>query len=128
MADVMSRRWTRPQDWITLVAGAFLALSPLWVGVSAGGAWAMVLIGLAVVVLAVIALARPGAFVDEWVTAVAGVVAFIAPWLFGYSDRTGAAWTSWIVGAIIVIAALTAVPLSRRVHNRQHRTAAHRAA
>ncbi|HLV59709.1 MAG TPA: SPW repeat protein [Natronosporangium sp.] len=119
MADVMTRPWTRPQDWISLVAGAYLVLSPLWVSVSAGGAWAMVLIGLAVVVLALIALARPGAYVDEWVTAAAGALAFLAPWLFGYADESGAAWTSWIVGLIVVISALSAVPISRQVAQRQ---------
>ncbi|HEY8453062.1 MAG: SPW repeat protein [Micromonosporaceae bacterium] len=123
MADVMTRPWTRPQDWISLVAGAYLVLSPLWVGVSAGGAWAMVLIGLAVVVLALIALSRPGAYVDEWVTAAAGALAFLAPWLFGYADESGAAWTSWIVGLIVVICALSAVPVSRRIAHGQHRAA-----
>lgn len=121
MADVTTRPWTRPQDWISLVAGAFLVLSPLWVDVSAGGAWAMVLIGLAVVALSLIALARPGAYVDEWLTAAAGALAFLAPWLFGYADEPGAAWTSWIVGVIVVISALSAVPVSRQVARREHR-------
>lgn len=123
MADILSRPWTRPQDWISLVAGAYLTLSPLWVSVGAGGAWAMVLIGLAVVILALVALAMPGAYIDEWVTAAGGVLAFLAPWLFGYADQAGAAWTSWIVGVVVVIAALAAVPASRQVYQRQHRTA-----
>lgn len=121
MADLMSRPWTRPQDWVSLIAGAFLLLSPLWVGVGAGGAWAMVIIGLAIVVMALVALARPGAYIDEWMTAAGGVLAFLAPWLFGFSDRPGAAWTSWIVGIIVVIAALAAVPASRQVHQRERR-------
>ena len=58
----------------------------------------------------------------QWRTA-ATALAFLAPWLFGYADESGAAWTSWIVGIIVVICALTAVPVSRQVANRQHRAA-----
>ncbi|GAB3409918.1 SPW repeat protein [Flindersiella endophytica] len=63
-------------------------------------------------ILAVVALALPGAFIDEWMAAAAGGVAFIAPWLFSYTTYDGAAWTSWIVGLLVVIVALTAVPAS----------------
>jgi SPW repeat len=120
MANAMFRPWTRIQDWVSLIAGAFLALSPLWVTVSTAGAWAMVIIGLAVVVMALIALARPGAYIDEWTTAAGGVVAFIAPWVFSYSGDSGAAWTSWIVGFVVVVSALAALPASRAVYRRQH--------
>lgn len=123
MADTLSRPWTRFQDWVTLLAGVFLALSPIWVDVSTGGAWAMVIIGAAIGVLALIALALPGAVVDEWAAAAGGVVAFVAPWLFSYSEQNGAAWTSWIVGAVVVVFALTAVSASLEIHRTQHHAA-----
>ncbi|HEU4945749.1 MAG TPA: SPW repeat protein [Kribbella sp.] len=108
---------------MSLLAGAYLALSPLWLEVDNTGTWAMIIIGAAVVVMAVTALAAPGLYIDEWMTAVAGVVAIVAPWLFSYSDQSGAAWTSWIAGAVVVVAALAAVPASRSVHQHQHHAA-----
>jgi hypothetical protein len=108
---------------VILAAGAFLALSPLWVDVGTRGTWAMVIIGLVIVALAVVALAMPGAYVDEGVTAAVGVVAFIAPWLFSYSDNMAAAWTSWIVGVVVAGLALSALPASRAVYRQQHHAA-----
>lgn len=114
--------WVRAQDWVSLVAGGFLALSPLWVDVGTAATWAMVIIGLAVVAMALIALAMPGAYIDEWMTAVGGVAAFVAPWVFDYASVTTAAWQSWIVGLVVVAAALFALPASREVYRHQHVT------
>jgi len=123
MPTTPARPWTRIQDWVILVAGAFLALSPLWVDVDTRGTWAMVIIGLVTAALAVVALAMPGAYVDEGVTAAVGVVAFIAPWLFSYYEDTAAAWTSWIVGVVVAGLALSALPTSRAVYRQQHHAA-----
>lgn len=120
MADLQSTAWTRPQDWLSLIAGGYLALSPLWVSIDSTGTWAMVVIGAAIGVMALIALAAPGAYIDEWMTALAGAVAFVAPWVFTYTDAKGAAWTTWIAGAVTVLAALAAVPASRSVYRHQH--------
>lgn len=123
MANMQSRPWTRIQDWVALLAGAFLALSPLWFDVSTRGTWAMVIIGAAIVVMAAVALAMPGAYIDEWMMVAGGIVAFLSPWLFSYNEFTSAAWTSWIVGAVVTIAALAAVPASRQVYRTQHHAA-----
>lgn len=120
MANGQNRPWMRVQDWISLVAGAYLALSTLWVDVGTGGTWTMVIIGLAIVAMAVVALAMPGVYIDEWATAVGGLAAFIAPWVVGFTGTAGAAWTSWIVGAVVVISALAALPASRAVYRQQH--------
>jgi hypothetical protein len=71
--------------------------------------------------MALFALAVPGAFIDEWITAAGGVVAFVAPWLFSYTSETTAAWTSWVVGIVVVVAALAAVPSSRLTYQEHHR-------
>jgi SPW repeat len=123
MPGTPARPWTRIQDWVILAAGAFLALSPLWVDVDTRGAWAMVIIGVVIAVLALVALAMPGAYVDEGVMAAVGVVAFIAPWLFSYYEDTAAAWTSWIVGVVVAGLALSALPASREVYRQQHHAA-----
>lgn len=123
MSYVQRRPWTRLQDWVSLAAGGYLALSPLWLDVGTGATWAMVIIGAAVAVMALIALAMPGAYIDEWMMALGGGVAIVAPWLFSYSDNSAAAWTSWIVGAVVAISALAAVPASRQVYREQHHAA-----
>ncbi len=123
MQYAQSRPWTRLQDWVSLVAGGYLAFSPLWLDVDTRPTWAMVIIGAAAAVLAIIALAMPGAYIDEWMTAAAGGVAVVAPWLFSYTENTGAAWTSWIVGGVIVVASLAAIPASRQVYREQHHVA-----
>ncbi|TDO58751.1 SPW repeat-containing protein [Kribbella sp. VKM Ac-2571] len=120
MADLQSTAWTRPQDWLSLLAGGYLALSPLWVEIDSTGTWAMVIVGAAIGVMALIALAAPGAFIDEWMTALGGAVAFVAPWVFTYTDATAASWTSWIAGGVTVLASLAAVPASRKVYRHQH--------
>ena len=123
MADIQSTAWSRPQDWLSLLAGLYLALSPLWVSIDTTGTWAMSVIGGVIVVLAVTALAMPGAYFDEGITALGGVAAFVAPWVFTYTDATAAAWTSWIVGGVTVVAALAAVPASRSLYRHQHHLA-----
>lgn len=39
----------------------------------------------------------------RWVNLIAGILLFIAPWVLGYTASTTAAWTSWILGALIAI-------------------------
>jgi hypothetical protein len=134
MADPMVKPWTRIQDWVSLLAGGYLALSPLWLETDTVGMWAMIGTGAVIVVMAVIALAMPGAVIDEWTTALVGVFAFIAPWVFSFTGDTApwqfsfttgtaAAWTSWIVGIVVAVSALAAVPASREVYRHQHHVA-----
>jgi hypothetical protein len=44
------------------------------------------------------------------------VLLFVAPWVLTYTDRVGASWTSWVVGAIAVVLGGSAVPASNRAH------------
>jgi hypothetical protein len=115
-----TKPWTRFQDWAILAAGVVLALSPIWVTIDLAGTWALAVIGGVVAAMALVALAMPGAYIDEWITAVGGVAAFVAPWVFSYTSQTAAAWTSWVVGIVVVVAALAAVPSSRLTYKAHH--------
>jgi SPW repeat len=44
------------------------------------------------------------------------VLLFVAPWVLTYTDRVGASWTSWVVGAIAVVLGGFSVPASNRIH------------
>jgi hypothetical protein len=41
------------------------------------------------------------------------------PWVVGYTDVTGAAWTSWLVGVVVVVVSLTVVRASGDWGSRQ---------
>ncbi|WP_143261782.1 SPW repeat protein [Allokutzneria sp. NRRL B-24872] len=120
MSDTRARSWTRVQDWVSLMAGAVIASFPLWLKVGTAGSWAMVIIGVVIGGLALGALAMPGAYIDEWVMAAAGVAMLVAPWLFSYVGNNTATWTSWVIGVVVVVSTLTALPASREVHRRHH--------
>jgi uncharacterized membrane protein HdeD (DUF308 family) len=103
------KAWTRWQDWVALVAGLYALLSPIWVDTShEGGAVAsLIVLGALLVVTSLVSLARGASAVTEWLIALWGVLLFVAPWVITYSSHTGAAWTSWIVGIIGVLAGLS---------------------
>jgi uncharacterized membrane protein HdeD (DUF308 family) len=113
------RPWTRLQDWGTLLAGVYAASSPIalsTIGMTGDGkvVAAMITLGALLAISSIVSLARPGVTGTEWVTIVLGVLLFVAPWVVGYAGLTGAAWTSWLVGAIVVAVSLTVVRASNR--------------
>jgi uncharacterized membrane protein HdeD (DUF308 family) len=112
------RPWTRLQDWATLIAGLFAALSPIWVSTTGerDGMWALIVLGVLLAVAALVSLAMPGVVATEWLTVLFGVLLFVAPWVLTYTERVGASWTSWVVGAIAILLGGSAIPASNRVH------------
>lgn len=113
------RPWTRLQDWITLLAGVYTITSPIalsTVGLpgDAKVVVAMITLGALVAISSLVSLARPAASAAVWATTVFGGLVFIAPWVVGYAGLTGAAWTSWLVGVLVVAVSQTVVgPFSR---------------
>jgi uncharacterized membrane protein HdeD (DUF308 family) len=112
------RPWTRLQDWATLLAGLYAALSPIWVGTTdeRGALWALIVLGALLAVTSLVSLALPGTIVTEWLIVLFGALLFIAPWVLTYTDRAGASWTSWVVGVIAIVLGGSAVPMSGRAH------------
>ena len=110
------RPWTRLTDWATLVAGLYAALSPIWISTTGerDARWALIVLGALLAVTALCSLALPGVVATEWLTVLFGVLLFVAPWVLTYTERTGASWTSWVVGAIAVVLGGFAVPASNR--------------
>ncbi|MFC5835691.1 SPW repeat domain-containing protein [Nonomuraea insulae] len=110
------KAWSRWQDWVTLVAGLYAALSPIWVDGASGATPSLVVLGALTAITSLVALANPGALATEWINALWGVLLFIAPWAVTYLQSQGASWTSWVVGVVTVVLSLTAVPASRAAH------------
>jgi uncharacterized MnhB-related membrane protein len=111
-----SRRRRAPshrQDWLVLVLGLLLFLSPWLLGFAmphgAGGAaaasnasWNSWIIGCLIVLVAVLAISR----LQRWqglVTIVLGVWLLVAPWVLGFLNVTDAALVHWIVGALVAL-------------------------
>jgi uncharacterized membrane protein HdeD (DUF308 family) len=111
-----SRAWTRPQDWAEVVLGVVAALSPLWMDTNNAAVWAMVVLGALIAVDGLVSLAMPGLVYGEYVQVVLGVLMFISPWVLSYSELDGISWSSWIIGALTVIAGLAAVPMAQAAH------------
>ncbi len=116
------RTWTRWQDWVNAVAGAWLFITP-WVyatTVHAGTAWNAWLLGAAMLIVALWALGVPDSPVPEWINAVFGAWTFIAPWVLGFAVLSAAAWNAWVVGAVVLILALWALSGQAREVSKAH--------
>ena len=121
------RPWTRLQDWVTLLAGAYTITSPIVLSTMgmAGEAKvvvAMITLGALMAISSLVSLARPNVSAAVWATTAFGVLLFVAPWVVGYAGLTGPAWASWLVGVLVVVVSQTAVRPFNRVprHAIQH--------
>ncbi|MFG2077501.1 SPW repeat-containing protein [Nonomuraea maritima] len=111
------KAWTRWQDWVTLVAGIYAALSSIWVHGTSGATPSLIVLGILIALTSLVSLANPGVVATEWLNTLWGVLLFVAPWVITYTQSTAASWTSWVVGALTVILSLTAVPASKAAHH-----------
>lgn len=85
---------------INVVAGLWLAFSPLWINYTvAGNAWQQVILGAAITFLG---LGRMESHRSTWASIgsiAAGAYLIVAPWVVGAAG--GAAWNQTILGIII---------------------------
>ncbi len=45
----------------------------------------------------------------EWLNVVLGAWLFLSPWILGFTSTSAAAWSAWILGALIVVFAVWAL-------------------
>jgi hypothetical protein len=113
------QRWTRWQDWVTFVAGAYAALSPRWTDTDTTATWTMVVLGVVTVAVSVWALAMPDDRISEYGIVLLGVLFIASPWVMGFDNINNMALTAWIVGAVTALFGLLAVPeVDKRMHHR----------
>lgn len=103
-------RNTRRQDWINLLLGAWLFLTPAIgigppTGVVAGNAYAL---GFLVMVFSAWALSQPGKG-KEWVNVLLGLWIIVAPFTPGFAQDGAALWNALVGGTVIGAAALWAI-------------------
>jgi membrane associated rhomboid family serine protease len=117
------RQWSRWQDWTNAALGAYVLFVPLFTRDSEGGAtvWAAEIFGALIVLVALWALAQPASSAAEWTQAALGALYALAPFYLGYTDLPGAAWNAYIVGALVLVLALWALPqVSRLAKSPEH--------
>jgi hypothetical protein len=118
------QKWTRWQDWVAVVGGAYAILSPIWTSTTTKATWTMIVLGALTALAALSSLAIPDNVVSDGAVAVLGVLFFISPWVMGFSGTTAMAWTAWVVGVVMVAVGALAWPESNRLHH-QHMATTH---
>lgn len=116
---VSMNKWTRWQDWVAVAVGLYVALSTIWTPQMGASMPIMIVLGVLLVAAGVWSLAMPGLVSMEWIHVALGALLIISPWVGNYSTSAGAAWTSWIAGAIALAAGLLAVQPAMRMHHPQ---------
>jgi uncharacterized membrane protein HdeD (DUF308 family) len=97
----------RVPDWINLICGVLLFVSP-WVlafsadETAAATAW---LGGVVIAVMGYVALAQFAEF-EDWFALVAGVLVIIAPWALGFAAMGYAVWAFVVLGLIVAVASV----------------------
>ncbi len=114
------KKWTRWQDWTVIAAGTYAALSVLWTTQTGSSTALMVMLGALLVVSGATNLAWPGLPAAEWAQAVIAVVLLVSPWLGGFQDAMGAAWSAWIPGAVALIVTALAIRPSTEDYRHHH--------
>jgi hypothetical protein len=94
--------------WLTGILGLALAAAPFALGYrdNTFAMWTSVVLGLIVLLASVFeGLDEQKAKWEWWVAGIAGILAVIAPFVFGFTLVTMAFWTMIILGAVMVILA-----------------------
>ena len=93
----------RVTDWINMVLGVWLVLSPWFLTRDAMQAsWFILLLGLGVVIVSIWAMAQPEKPTPEWWNIILGAILFFVPWMLRYYNVGPLAWNSWIVGVAVL--------------------------
>ena len=113
------KKWTRWEDWVAIAAGLAVAVSSMLVPAMGASVAIMVTLGVLLVISGLVNLAMPGLVAMEYVQGALGVLLIISPWVGGYADAMtfGAAWVSWICGAVAVVVAALAIRPSMQAHH-----------
>ncbi|HEY1327475.1 MAG TPA: SPW repeat protein [Casimicrobiaceae bacterium] len=114
------RRW---QDWVNLLLGIWLFLSPWLLGyyeASMTAAWNAWILGVALVVFSAIAVSMPQMW-EEVINILIGIWMIISPWVLRFSGVTRSGETNAvIVGIIAIVLAAWAMGMARQAPSVTH--------
>ena len=98
------------QDWINLVCGALLFVSP-WVlrfsgdAMAARTAW---IGGVIIFAMGLVALMQFAEW-EEWIALIVGALVVIAPWALGFAAIQAAMWSCVVLGVIVVLSSISEI-------------------
>lgn len=94
---------TRWQDWLMLLFGVWLFISPFimnYGALTSVFAWNAYILGVVIFVVALVALFSPHKW-EEWVNLVLGIWLLISPFVLMVYANDGATWNNVILGILI---------------------------
>ena len=106
-----AKRW---QDWLNLLIGIWLFISPWvlgFVGSNAGADWNAWILGAAIVVFSAIAVSLPQAW-EEVINILLGIWMVISSWVLGITSRAAES-NAVIVGLLLILFAAWAMAMNR---------------
>ena len=111
------KRW---QDWLNLLIGIWLFISP-WVigfaGTDYAASWNAWILGVGIVVFSAIAVSMPQAW-EEVINILLGIWMVISSWVIGVTTRA-AETNAVIVGLLVILFAAWAMAMNRTWRNRE---------
>ena len=98
------------QDWINLICGVLLFVSPWALGflgdhMAARTAWVG---GVIIFLIGVVALMQFAEW-EEWVALVVGALVIIAPWVLRFAPIHAAMWSCVVLGVIVVLSSISEI-------------------
>ncbi len=98
------------QDWINLICGVLLFISPWALGFAGDmmAAWTAWIGGVVIAVMAIAALVQFAEW-EDWVALIAGVLMIISPWVLGFAAIHVAVWAFVVLGAIVAVASISEI-------------------
>ena len=105
------KRW---QDWLNLLIGIWLFISPWVIGfanASQGASWNAWILGVAIVVFSAIAVTLPQAW-EEVINILLGIWMVISSWVIGVASRA-VETNAVIVGLLVILFAAWAMAMKR---------------
>ena len=110
-----TQRW---QDWIILIGGIWLFISPwLFSFAHTNYSWDAYLMGILLIIFSAWALGNKRIW-EEWLTLIIAAWVFISPWALGFSG-TMDEWNFFIVGGVVFILSIWDMSLYSHVNHQK---------
>jgi uncharacterized membrane protein HdeD (DUF308 family) len=111
--------WKRWQDWVIVVLGVLLYITPLTVPFVFGGAatatatYTAYVTGVLIAAVGLYLLAKPANVMGEWILVLLGALLVASPFVLGFSVLVGVAYTAWIIGVLTILLAASVILTQR---------------
>ena len=117
------RRFRRWEDWVVVVVGLVMALTPIWSEGMGNSVSMLIISGVLLLAVGLVNLAGPNLYGIEVGQILASVLAIILPWLGHFSGANVPALTAWIGGGLALLATFLAmkpsIDISEKLHHQE---------